>query len=394
MKQNFIFYTLFSLLLLFISSCKEENEIVLPAVQTDSATSISISSAELNGAVSDEGGSAVTARGFCVSEDPNPDLNDVLESSGFGPGEFSEEIFNLQPNTTYYYKAFATNGVGTAFGQEFSFTTEQVPDPGPTLNLKGGFGYTSSDVTIAPGELIRVGVVGISSHVSSNKLVRFKMTETSMDFPAILLDSVLNSENFDWDTYLSFLADPGSLELEFEITDAGGMKASRTLHLTIASSQNTERYNNVELGSWNDAIGSFFATSEGIIYNIAQTYAVPANQAKIDFLFFKGMTLSNTIASPDDVDANAIADLKLNLWLNKNQTRFNTTSMTAAQFDAIGASYEFPEFDFSSQMTKASQLSVGDVILIKTQSNKLGLIKIESLYTKGDKMKIDVVMEK
>lgn len=394
MKWNFIFYALFSLLLLTISSCKEENEIVLPAVQTDSATSISIRSAELNGVVSDEGGSAVTARGFCISEEPGPDLNDDLESSGFGPGEFNEEIFNLQPNTTYYYKAFATNGVGTAFGQEFSFTTEQEPDPGPTLNLKGGFGYTSGDVTIAPGEMIRVGVVGMSSAVSSNKLVRFKMTATTMNLPSVLFDSVLNTENFDWDSYLSFLAEPGGVELEFEITDAGGMKASRSIQLTIASSQNTERYNNVELGSWNDAIGSFFATSEGIVYNIAQTNAVPANQAKIDFLFFKGMTLSNTIASPDDVDANAIADLKLNLWLNKNQTRFNTTNISAAQFDAIGSSYEFPEFDVNSQTTKANQLEVGDVILIKTQSNKLGLIKIESLYTKGDKMKIDVVMEK
>lgn len=394
MKKSLIFSLVNMLIIIALTNCKKEDKVIIPDVTTDSATMVSINSATLNGSVNDEGGSAVSARGFCVSEDPNPELNDILVSSGFGPGEFSEEIFNLQPNTTYYYKAFATNGVGTAFGQEYSFTTEQEPDPGPVLNLKGGFGFTSSDVTITPGEVIRVGVVGISSHVSSNKLVRFKMTATSMNLPSVLLDSVLNTNSFDWDTYLSFLAEPGGVELEFEITDAGGMKASRTLQLTITSSQNTERFNNVEMGSWNDAIGSFFSTAEGIVYNIAQTYAIPANQAKIDFLFFKGMTLNNTIASPDDVDANTIADLKLNMWTNKNQTRFNSTSLTAAQFDAIGASYEFPEFDFGIQTTKANQLEEGDVILIKTQSNKLGLIKIESLYTKGDKMKIDVVIEK
>jgi hypothetical protein len=37
--------------------------------------------------------------------------------------EFSVELINLEPNTTYYFRAFATNEVGTILGKEISLTT-------------------------------------------------------------------------------------------------------------------------------------------------------------------------------------------------------------------------------------------------------------------------------
>ncbi|MHC1778579.1 MAG: hypothetical protein AB9834_24475 [Lentimicrobium sp.] len=370
----------------------KEDTASIPTVITDTATMVSHNSAILNGSVNEEGGSAVTVRGFCISTNPGPELDDTIVSSGFGPGEFSEEISILQPDKTYYYRAFATNAVGTSFGQEQSFTTNAEPDPGPMLLLIEDFGYTFNDVTLSTGSTIKIGVVGSQSIVSGNMLTRFKFTYTLNNIETPLFDSIFNSDSFNWEADLTF-AQPGSGRLYFELTDFGNMKATRSFLVTVQSPENV-KYSNVELGSWNDQTGSFFSTSEGIIYTITQTMNVPANQAKIDFLFFKGVTNGNTIASPDDTDANMILEYKLNLWTNKNQTRFNTTNITAAQFDAIGASYEFPEFEISSQMTKASQLVEGNVILFKRQSGKLGLIKIVDLYTKGDKMKIDVVIEK
>lgn len=265
-------------------------------------------------------------------------------------------------------------------------------DPGPSLTIKGGAGYTSDDATIQIGSTIKVGVVGGKSSVSGNKLTRFVFKYTANNVPTTLLDTTLNADSFNWETELDF-SGVGTGRLSFELTDKGGMKAEKGFNITVEGPE-TVKYTNIELGSWNDAIGSFFSTAEGIAYTVTQTATVPANQAKIDFLFFKGVTNANTIASPDDVDANTITDLKLGQWTNKNQTRFNPSTYSAAQFDAIGGNFQFPSFDVNQQTTKMNQLEVGDVFLFKTQSNKLGLIKIVSLYTKGDKMKIDVVMEK
>ncbi len=268
-------------------------------------------------------------------------------------------------------------------------TTET--DPGPSLTLKGGAEYTSTDAILVIGSTIKVGVVGGKSSVSGNKLTKFRFIYTANNVPTTLKDTTLNADSFNWETELEFTG-VGTGRLSFELTDKGGMKVEKGFNVTVQGPE-TLKYSNVALGSWDDPIGSFFATSEGLAYTVAQT-AIPSTQAKIDFLFFKGATNGNTLASPDDIDANTISDLKLNLWTNKNQTRFNTTAISTADFDAIGTNYVFPNFNLNLQTTKANQLAVGDVVLFKTQGGKLGLIKIVSLYTKGSKMKIDVVMEK
>jgi hypothetical protein len=277
-----------------------------------------------------------------------------------------------------------------------SCTKDEETDPGPSLTLKGGAGYTSADATILVGTTIKFGVVAGKSSVSNDKLTRFKCTLTSNNVPNTIKDTTLNADSFNWETSIQFTS-VGSGRLSFEITDKGGVVVEKSFIVNVEGPE-TVKYSNIELGSWNDAIGSFFATSEGVAYNVAQTSTIPSNQAKIDFLFFKGAVNGNTIAAPDDVDANTISDLKLNLWTNKNQTRFNPVSINAAQFDAIGTNYQFPAFNLGLQTTKVNepndQLAPGKVFLFKTQAGKVGLIKIVDLYTKGDKMKIDVVMEK
>jgi hypothetical protein len=269
---------------------------------------------------------------------------------------------------------------------------EDETDPGPSLTLKGGPEYTSADANLLIGASIKVGVVGGKSSVSGNKLTKFRFIYTANNVPTTLLDTTLNADSFNWETDLEFTG-VGSGRLSFELTDKGGMKVEKGFNVVVQGPE-TKKYSNVVLGSWNDAEGSFFATSEGVAYNVTQTSTVPTNQAKIDFLFFKGVTNGNTIASPDDIDANTIATLQLNGWTTKLQTRFNTTQMTAAEFDAIGTNYVFPNFNLNNQATKANELEEGEVVLFKTQSGKIGLIKIVDLYSRGDMMKIDVVMEK
>ncbi|HBT84371.1 MAG TPA: hypothetical protein DEB12_00470 [Porphyromonadaceae bacterium] len=42
-------------------------------------------------------------------------------------GSFTSKIVDLDPNSTYYVRAYATNSVGTVYGNQFVFKTLEVP---------------------------------------------------------------------------------------------------------------------------------------------------------------------------------------------------------------------------------------------------------------------------
>lgn len=95
----------------------------LPTVTTSDATSITTTAALTGGNVTSDGGSTITVRGVCWSTTQNPTLTNTFTSNGIGTGVFTSNISNLTPNTNYYLRAYATNSVGTSYGDEKSFKT-------------------------------------------------------------------------------------------------------------------------------------------------------------------------------------------------------------------------------------------------------------------------------
>ena len=95
----------------------------LPEVTTVEPTNIAITSAVTGGNVTSDGGGEVTAKGVCWSTSQNPTISDSFSTDGIGLGEYISIINSLTINTTYYVRAYATNEAGTAYGEEFSFTT-------------------------------------------------------------------------------------------------------------------------------------------------------------------------------------------------------------------------------------------------------------------------------
>ena len=101
--------------------------LTVPSVTTDAASNIRISAATSGGNVNATGGAGVTAKGVCWSTSPNPTIDDFLTAEGNGTGTFTSELADLTPGTTYYLRAYATNCMGTGYGEEVSFTTLAVP---------------------------------------------------------------------------------------------------------------------------------------------------------------------------------------------------------------------------------------------------------------------------
>ena len=55
-------------------------------------------------------------------------LGTKVPSVNLNAGNFSASISGLVQGATYYYKAYATNNGGIAYGPERSFTTKSIPD--------------------------------------------------------------------------------------------------------------------------------------------------------------------------------------------------------------------------------------------------------------------------
>ncbi|MCB2173491.1 right-handed parallel beta-helix repeat-containing protein, partial [archaeon] len=109
----------------FDMGCYEDN--TLPAVTTTAVSSITSTTATSGGNVTSAGGFAVTSRGVCWSTSANPITSDSKTTDGAGTGIFNSTITELSPNTTYHVRAYATNGNGTSYGSDTTFTTTALP---------------------------------------------------------------------------------------------------------------------------------------------------------------------------------------------------------------------------------------------------------------------------
>ena len=92
-------------------------------LKTDSATSITDTTATSGGNITNNGGSAVTAYGVCWSTDTAPTTDDSSTSDGTGAGTYTSSLTGLTASTKYYLRAYATNAVGTSYGATKEFTT-------------------------------------------------------------------------------------------------------------------------------------------------------------------------------------------------------------------------------------------------------------------------------
>lgn len=97
----------------------------MPVVIEPTSSGIGAHSATLGATVIADGGTAIVARGVVWGAVPDPTLavNLGSASAGGGLGTFTVGAGGLTPGTTYHFRGYATNGVGTTYTSDTTFTT-------------------------------------------------------------------------------------------------------------------------------------------------------------------------------------------------------------------------------------------------------------------------------
>ena len=149
-----------------------------PVVTTDAVSAIASATATSGGNVTADGGSTVTARGVCWSTSSNPVAGGSHTTNGTGTGTFTSSITGVSAGTTYYVRAYATNAMGTSYGDQVSFApfalgtfaniNKTYGQPAftlvnPTSTSPGTFSYTSSNEDVATISGNTVTIVGAGS---------------------------------------------------------------------------------------------------------------------------------------------------------------------------------------------------------------------------------------
>ena len=157
----------------------------LPTIASTTAISaITRTSASSGGNISSSGNDLLTARGICWSTSTIPDNQDISLLStktvnGTTTGTYTSSLTGLTYNTTYYVRAYATNSVGTTYGNQISFTTI------PTLQGSLTFNGTNQYLNISPGLTFGTGAFTVEGWIYNTDALT---TDGILGYPAALQD--------------------------------------------------------------------------------------------------------------------------------------------------------------------------------------------------------------
>lgn len=124
MKGNHYSLLIFFFFALALSSisCKKSE---IPQINTLPVSGITQTTAQTGGEITGNGGEVIISRGvvWSASSEPTLEHHDGMTMDGSGDGLFNSTMTGLVPGTAYFARAFATNEVGTAYGNTILFNT-------------------------------------------------------------------------------------------------------------------------------------------------------------------------------------------------------------------------------------------------------------------------------
>ncbi len=258
----------------------------------------------------------------------------------------------------------------------------------PTLTLNDGASKSiNQDVTTSTTVAIKVHAVAAGDH-------KMKTVTISRSIPAQAAKQV-------------FTASPGAADYTTTYNDSLGGLVDRGIIVTYTITAtddkdlvSTETYtvnfvhgvvssNAIILGAQSNTavVYKFLGVADNFAtYTAGATGTAMANSAKIDFVYYYGTNDKNAFASPTNTDgAQVIWSSEIATWTVKNDTKFKSTTITAAEFDAIKDNSKidasFASLDFAASTSKMTDLKSNDVIAFLTATGKKGLVKFVTTAT-------------
>ena len=153
-----------------LGACKEPGQVEFdtPVVSTVNVSDISSARAQSGGEVSCNLCAFISNRGVVWAETPSPTVElSTKTRDATGIGTFVSSVFRLEPGTTYYLRAYATNSDGTYYGNEVSFTAlaeGAEVETAPVYNITAVSAVCGGDITYDGGApVIARGVVWSTS---------------------------------------------------------------------------------------------------------------------------------------------------------------------------------------------------------------------------------------
>lgn len=130
-------FTVIFMMICITQSCKKSSFEDFPILELRLVTKVTQYSAESMSIINSNGGSEIFQCGICWSTDSIPNFRNNMVYDSITGNYFTCYMSELDANTTYYVRAFATNRVGTGFSNVVSFKTV-----GSTVNDIDGNHYS------------------------------------------------------------------------------------------------------------------------------------------------------------------------------------------------------------------------------------------------------------
>jgi uncharacterized protein (TIGR02145 family) len=277
---------------LFIIACKKSE---VPELTTFPISLITTTTAQSGGEIISNGGEAIQTKGVIWGILADLTLVNCVgkTTDGSGEGVFVSELMNLTPGTTYYVRAYATNGVGTGYGQTIEFTTHIDSSLLPIITTDS-ITYILHNSSIAHSNLISAGGApithwGVCLNTSGNPDITDTYTTQSGQPGAFrdTLTGLLPSTTYYVRAYATSNVGT-SYGSELKFTTLGPLTGDPCPGTPIVTDYNGNVYGTVQIGSqcwmrenlrvrnFNDGISIPNVTIDSIWYNHLNYKPTPA----------------------------------------------------------------------------------------------------------------------
>jgi hypothetical protein len=157
------------------------------SVTTTAASSVTNTTASSGGSALAAGGGTISAKGVVWNTVTAPTTANSSTNDGTGTASYTSSLTSLSPETLHYYRAYATNEVGTVYGAELTFRTLSNT---PTAQATGltATASSSSNINLSrmpsrrPRSAIRTIGLGNSRRIAS-KIAQPARTRSARSLP-------------------------------------------------------------------------------------------------------------------------------------------------------------------------------------------------------------------